>query len=107
MAARSGVAQAERIARAPASPSSAVASSASAVVPAGSPACAISRPSAVPELVVSTQPRLPQAHGAPRVSTTTWPNCPAKDRPRKGTPALATAPPIPVPMVNITTSRQP
>ena len=61
------------------------------------------RPSAVPELVVSTQPWRPHRHALPPPSTVMWPSWPAEARPRSSLPSAMTAPPIPVPIVNMTT----
>ena len=75
-------------------------SSAAAVVPSGSPAARIRPPSAVPELIGSTQPRRPQRQGGPAGSTGMWPSWPAAARPRTMRPSSIRPPPMPVPMVS-------
>ncbi len=43
------------------------------------------------------QPRRPQVHSAPSISTTTWPISPAPPRPSHGFPSRISPPPTPVP----------
>ena len=99
MAFRSGAAQARRTGW-PGSRSS-------ARVEEGRPASARWVAKALPEDSVSTQPRRPQRQSRPPGTTFRWPSCPAVPRPRSTRPPSSTAPPMPVPMVSITTVPRP